>query len=187
MCCFFSLFILILLRGGLTGAALGHLEGLLLGELVEIADLKLKKLMTPKLETICEIGNNDEIKETDVQIKHPYHVLHHLVFMFKKDILNESNFEHLKSSNSVFYTDKEIVSETFNKLINNAEEKINEDDYEIYVINKDSDEVVNLDLGDSITTNGRIMSRFSVEEFSADQLPSDVNVFFRCSQFNDSS
>jgi hypothetical protein len=169
-----NLFIL----GGLTGAAVGHLEGLLLGELVEIADKKLKKKTTPML----KVSSSDRVEgigHFDDQITHPYHVLQHIVLKFKKNVLDESNFDHLTLSNSIFYTNEGNASKAFNHLISNAHEKINEDDYEIYVINKGSDEIINIDLEETLSENGRITSRFSVEEFSADQLPTDINIFFR--------
>jgi hypothetical protein len=58
-----------------------------------------------------------------------------------------------------------------------TKEKINEDDFEIYVINDTNEICTNLNLNNILDQNGCINKRVSLEEFSADMLPADINLF----------
>jgi outer membrane lipoprotein SlyB len=138
------------LVGGLIGAAVGQGEGILLGELVEIVDTKIKENKAA--------ANSSVVSETE-----KFHVLDKLVYKFDKDVLKP-----------------EIVIKSEASIIQDASAKINDDDYDIYVL-KDSNEIIKELNGieESISENGIINSRASIEAFSGDQLPETVNVFFK--------
>lgn len=178
----------------MVGAAAGQVEGILLGELVEKIDVvqkarKLKAIEGPK-------KKEKEKPKSNYLPEHKYHVIHHLVFRFDPNILRAENFEHLMPPDigkSMFYTSiqESEKSATFNRLIveDELKEQICEQDYEIYVIEADgADEThVELDEADVRATLGhhrRVANRMSVEEFSADQLPTDLNIYFQYTDDN---
>ena len=179
--------------GGLVGAAAGQVQGIFLGELIEKIDI-----MQKSRQLAIEGAKKKEKPVSNYLPEHKYHVIHHLVFRFRPDILNPANFEHLTppdTGKSIFYTNvKESgKSGAFNKLIIESEFKsqISEEDYEIYVIDgdgEDGEEEAELNEVDVRATlcnpNRRIANRMSVEEFSADQLPSDLNIYFRYTDEN---
>lgn len=133
------------LVGGLVGAAVGQGEGILLGELVEIVDTKIK-----------------ENKAAKMSAPEPFHVVDKLVFKFDKDLLKP----------------EEQKIET--PFIQDATAKINDEDYDIYVLNDTNEILTELSgIEESISENGVINSRASIEAFSGEQLPHTVNVFFK--------
>jgi hypothetical protein len=129
---------------------IGQAEGILLGEVVEIIDDKIKEIQ------IENSKNQDTFKSQ-------YNVLQHLVFKFRKDILNEENFKHLHEKNDENNSSKFYVK--------TSGEEINDEDYEIYLLKETNETVVALPED----------NRKSIESFSADQLPSEINVFLRYS------
>jgi len=113
---------------------------------------------------------DDKIKEIQIEnsknqdtFKSQYNVLQHLVFKFRKDILNEENFKHLHEKNDENNSSKFYVK--------TSGEEINDEDYEIYLLKETNETVVALPED----------NRKSIESFSADQLPSEINVFLRYS------
>jgi hypothetical protein len=156
------------LVGGMVGAAVGQVEGILLGEIVEKIDYKIKE-------------NNKQLSntETETTIKSSdYNVLNHLVFKFKKDVLKTEN---LKESSSLDDLNNENTKSKFYMKTSGSE--INEDDYEIYVLNELRDEVV----VSSLPVDEINSKRKSIESFSADQLPSEMNVdvYFRYNELKE--
>lgn len=129
---------------------IGQAEGILLGEVVEIIDDKIKEIQ------IENSKNQDTFKSQ-------YNVLQHLVFKFRKDILNEENFKHLHEKNDESNSSKFYVK--------TSGEEIDDEDYEIYLLKETNETVVALPED----------NRKSIESFSADQLPSEINVFLRYS------
>lgn len=132
------------LVGGLVGAAVGQAEGILLGEVVEAIDDKLNEM---------------KAKEEEKQSK--YNVLHHLVFKYNSDQLKDGAKPKIEQPD-------ETKSQFYLKM---SGDQINEDDYEIYVLNDANETVSGLNVD----------KRKSVENFSADELPPEMNVFFRYS------
>ena len=148
----------------MIGAGAGQIQGLLLGQLVEVIDEKVNMKRSASQEALIE-------KKQDYEhINHNYHVIHHLVIRFKKDILKAENFEHLNQTNN-------LLPDT---LLKNANEKINEQDYDIYLITGESMEAVN----DEIVglEQSKITNRNSIEEFSASQLPENLNIYFKMNE-----
>lgn len=154
------------LVGGIIGAAAGHGEGILIGELVELIDDKINEKKTNEV-------NNNYIQETK------YSSLEKLVFKFDKDILKPENYAHLSDVSIGIKNDELNILVNDGKILENASEKINDEDYEIYVLDDSNEVVTNLNLENSIDENGAINNRKSIDAYSADQLPSNLNVFFK--------
>ena len=142
--------------GGIVGAAVGHGEGILLGELVQVIDAKLKENKAYSAERDDAI--NDEAK---------FQVIDKLVFKFDKDVLQKN-----------FANDNEREEQAV--VIREASAKISDEDYEIYVLN-DTDEILTelSRIDESVNERGLINKRASLEAFTADQLPANINVFFK--------
>ena len=171
--------------GGIVGAAVGQGEGILLGELVEVIDTKIKdkkaKTSSDKAETLPDLISNQtevqlgELKEKSLEEKEDdvskrFHVIDKLVFKYDKDLLKGQNFVHLEIKNK---TPEDLI-------INGANTKINDDDYEIYVLNDTNEILTELNnIEDSVNESGHINKRASIEAFSADKLPPNINVFFK--------
>ncbi len=166
--------------GGIVGAAVGQGEGILLGELVEVIDTKIKDKKS-KADTLPDlISNQTEVQPGDLKEKiqeekeddasKSFHVIDKLVFKYDKDLLKSQNFVHL-----------EIKKKTPDDLIiNGANTKINDEDYEIYVLNDTNEILTELNkIEDSVNESGHINKRASIEAFSADKLPPNINVFFK--------
>ena len=171
------------LVGGIVGAGVGYGEGILIGELVEVIDNKIKEKKSEE-EAKAEIEApekklalppSEQEKAPVVPQTSNYEVLHHLVFKYDKNLLKDNRFDYLKA-----YADHHAeASKLFsNTLITNANEEINEEDYEIYVLNETSEVVTQLNIEGLFDSNGQIDKRKSLEAFSANSLPSDLNVFF---------
>ena len=65
-------------------------------------------------------------------------------------------------------------------LLKNANEKINEEDYDIYLITAESmDAPANDEIG---SDESKITNRNSIEVFSASQLPDDLNIYFKMNE-----
>lgn len=97
-----------------------------------------------------------------------FHVLDKLVFKFDKDIFKSE----------LFRTTNETIPQNEIVLLDpKTKEKINEEDFEIYVINDTNEICTNLNLDNLVDQNGCINNRLSLEEFSADRLPQDINLF----------
>lgn len=207
--------------GGIVGAAAGQGEGILIAELIEKIDNKIKdskekkmakstnetfemKELSSKETLITEAEENSE-KEKESTIPEEqstdlnkedaskvsisnmnnleleemkYHVIDKLVFKFDKDLLKPENFAHLNDINLTTINPEEInlLNHDGKVLLENANKYINDDDYEIYLLN-DSKEVTKLNVQNML--NPESLKRQSIENFSADSLPSDINVFFR--------
>lgn len=72
-------------------------------------------------------------------------------------------------------------------VLENASKLINDDDYEIYVL-KDSNEIIEkLENVESVfdSETGAISKRRSIENYSANVLPSSINVFFKIDEENE--
>lgn len=168
------------------------MEGLLLGELVERVDVMQKARKVKAIEG----PTKKEKPKSNYLPEHKYHVIHHLVFRFDPNILRAENFEHLMPPDigkSMFYTNilESEKSATFNKLIEEDElkEQISEQDYEIYVVEGDGADDTHVELNEAdvratLGHNRRVANRMSVEEFSADQLPTDLNIYFQYTDDN---
>ncbi len=159
------------LVGGVVGAAVGQVEGILLGEIVEKIDYKIKE-------------NNKQSSDTETETttksssSSDYNVLKHLVFKFKKDVLKTENLKESSSSSSDDLNNEKTKSKFYMKT---SGSEINEDDYEIYVLNESRDEVA----VSSLPLDDINSKRKSIESFSADQLPSEMNVYFRYSDLKE--
>ena len=148
----------------MIGAGAGQIQGLLLGQLVEVIDDKVNMKRSASQEALIEKRQDYE------HINHNYHVIHHLVMRFKKDILKPGNFEHLIEANN-------LRADT---LLKNANEIINEEDYDIYLITAESmDAPANDEIG---SDESKITNRNSIEVFSASQLPDDLNIYFKMNE-----
>jgi hypothetical protein len=224
------------LVGGIVGAVAGHGEGILLGELVEIIDTKIKAKRSASKNNLLEIraGSKDNLlsikesnedakstvsvkssKEKKIKEEKPtvkYEVLDKLVFKFDRDIVRPGSFAHLSEvkldvAATEVVTDKEkeekklkrmaplppssssssassVISTTLSTdsgkvVANMADFSIDDEDYEIYVLNDTNEIVQNISVADSLDENGSILKRKSLEAFSGDQLPEDLNVYFK--------
>jgi len=173
------------LVGGIVGAAVGQGEGILLGELVEVIDTKIKdkksKASSDKVEPLPDLISNQPkipsseakekmLDEREDETSKKFHVIDKLVFKYDKHLLKSENFAHL-----------EIKTKTPEDLIiNGANSKINDDDYEIYVLNDTNEILTELNkIDQSVNEDGHINKRASIEAFSADKLPPNINVFFK--------
>ena len=122
--------------------------------MVEIIDDKIKER---------QLENSKSQENLLSEFKSEYNVLQHLVFKFRKDILNKENFKHLY--------EKDDESSCTKFYVNTRGDDINDEDYDIYLL-KETNEIVA-----ALPEN----NRKSIESFSADQLPSEINVFLRYS------
>ena len=184
------------LVGGIVGAVAGQGEGILIGELVEVIDNKIKeKKMNASSDNLLEKKGSKEdlLKETTSTSSKPslsdtdsvkidihnatvtYHVLDKLVFKFDQDLLKPEKWEYLNDKRQ----DDSDNNLPKSDILENANDKINEEDYEIYILNDSNELVNNLDLENCIDSNGAISKRNSLEAFSADKLPSNINVFVK--------
>jgi hypothetical protein len=181
------------LVGGIVGAVAGQGEGILIGELVEVIDNKIKeKKINASTENLLEkkssnenllqeisstsMVNTDSIKIESINTGDTYQVIDKLVFKFDKNLLKPENWEYLKNNIKEMDQNNELPK---TDILENANDKINDEDYEIYILNDSNEIVNNLDLENCIDSNGAISKRNSLEAFSADKLPSNVNVFFK--------
>ncbi len=183
--------------GGLAGAVVGQGEGILIGELVEVIDNKIKEkklnasrenllatLPEEKAEKLSKSSQdlleasttNDNLTKTTA-----YNVIDKLVFKFDKDLLKEENWSHLKDASQSNQT-----AELDNGVLTNAKEKINDEDYEIFVLNDTNEIVKNLNIDNCIDSNGAVLKRSSLQAFTADQLPPNINIFFKVLENNSS-
>jgi hypothetical protein len=161
------------LVGGVVGAAVGQVEGILLGEIVEKIDYKIKENNKQSSDT--------ETETTTKSSSSDYNVLKHLVFKFKKDVLKTENLKESSSSSSS--SDDLNNEKTKSKFyMKTSGSEINEDDYEIYVLNESRDDEV---VVSSLPVDDINLKRKSIESFSADQLPSEMNVYFRYSDLKE--
>ncbi|RMZ94841.1 MATH and LRR domain-containing protein PFE0570w-like [Brachionus plicatilis] len=142
--------------GGLVGAATGQIEGILIGELIEVMDEKKKE--KEKLMQNLEPKFRPGVR---------YSVIHHLVFKFNKDVFIPENLAQLSQ-------DKEN-----GLVVDNFDSKINDEDYEIFVLNDSNEIVADLNLNDLFDENGCIDKRKSLETFSSTNIPDNINVFFK--------
>jgi hypothetical protein len=117
-----------------------------------------------------------------------YEVIDKLVFKFNPDVLKPGSLDHLKPEPAPLMPQLDVVSpDEINilstdaaKVLTNAADLINDEDYEIYLLNDTNEIVQNLNVDTCLDPNsGSILKRKSLEAFSADQLPSDLNVFFK--------
>ncbi|CAF0771215.1 unnamed protein product [Brachionus calyciflorus] len=151
------------LVGGIVGAAAGQVEGLLLGELIEVIDNKIKE--------------NDK---KDQKIEEKFNVIQKLVFRFDKDILKADNYAHLTEINVDIVEKEELnLLRKEGAIVENISSQINDDDYEIYILDDSNEVVTNLNLDGALDENGIIDKRKSIEAFSSIQLPDNINVFFK--------
>ena len=170
------------LVGGIVGAAVGQGEGILLGELVEVIDTKIKEKKAktsenaeamPDLISIqptTTMPSEDKVEKEGEESSKKFHVIDKLVFKYDKDILKTGNLAHLQIKKK---TPEELI-------INDANAKINDDDYEIYVLNDTNEILTELNkIEQSVTEDGHINKRASIEAFNADSLPQNINVFFK--------
>ncbi len=204
------------LVGGIVGAVAGQGEGILIGELVEVIDNKIKEKKlnastdnllekksskedltssntklnlldtdSAKKEQINTLSENkQQLNNMDVTAKienndttQTYHVLDKLVFKFDQNLLKPEKWEYLNKNDAK--QDNQTNELSKNDILENANDKINDEDYEIYILNDSNEIVKNLDLENCIDSNGAISKRNSLEAFSADKLPSNINVFFK--------
>jgi len=169
------------LVGGIVGAAVGQGEGILLGELVEVIDTKIKEKKAKESENAeampdlisiqptTMMPSEDKVKREEESSK-KFHVIDKLVFKYDKDILKSGNLAHLQIKQK---TPEELI-------INDANAKINDDDYEIYVLNDTNEILTELNkIEQSVSEDGHINKRASIEAFNADSLPQNINVFFK--------
>ena len=166
---------------------------LVLGELVEVIDTKIKEKRANNQAEAAAVPTSDlnppskepnknlsESKESlkkqealkEIDEKKKFNVIDKLVLKFDKDLLKSENFAHLLKGKS------EVTV-----IINDANTKINDDDYDIFVLN-DSNEIItelnNIEM--SLDENGIINKRASLEAFSVDKLPENINVFFKINE-----
>lgn len=106
------------------------------------------------------------------------------MFRFDKDILKPEKWAYLKVEPQLEKIDPNEINilrslpreaESSAPVLENAAQLINDDDYEIYVL-KDTNEVItrlNVEL------DSMVDKRRSLENYSANILPSDINVFFK--------
>lgn len=188
------------LVGGIVGAVAGQGEGILIGELVEIIDNKIKDVKKKQIESkpnVLAIDNSlhnlndgnekpkaeEKINQEEKLVTNKYEVIDKLVFKFDKDLLKPANFAHLEDVKieeiNGSNTNLNSLPRDGSTVITNPSELINDDDYEIYVLNETNEVVSHLNVQDSLDSNGAILKRTSIELFSADQLPNDLNVFFK--------
>ena len=228
------------LVGGIVGAVAGHGEGILLGELVEIIDTKIKaaKSRSASKANLLEIGagskenllsikesgeeaapadsvsvtaksrvdtadnvsiDKTEKKKESEEKPSKYEVLDKLVFKFNRDIVKPGSFAHLTEPQPAVAVEEKkvkpfaplapprlesVVSTTLSTesgkvVANMADFGIDDEDYEIYVLNDTNEIVQNLSVADCLDENGSILKRKSLEVFTGDQLPNDLNVFFK--------
>lgn len=202
--------------GGIVGAVAGQGEGILIGELVEVIDNKIKEKKYDKLNGSVESlikEENDEKEKTGTEIKKnnsknslissdtstnqisdesttgnekttTYEVLDKLVFKFEKDLLkpeNWTNFDNNDQEKTIPIANKdEFENKTeSNGVLLTEKDKINDEDYEIYVLNDSNEIVKDLNVEQSFDSNGAILKRSSLQAFTADQLPSNINIFFK--------
>jgi hypothetical protein len=192
--------------GGILGAAVGHGQGILIGELVEVIDNKVKEKnnannsddsstiiqsisgseisLNKSEESLNQEKQEPAIKET---FKSKFSVLDKLVFKYDKNILKAENFAHLKQNKVIDIKnindldENSILSSTDStKVFKNANEFIDIDDYEIYKINETNEIETDLNLlANALEFDDNSQNkRASLEQFSADQLPSDLSVYF---------
>jgi hypothetical protein len=139
------------------------------------------------IEERADQKNSETMTDTTSEEKKEFHVIDKLVFKFDKDILKKAFPPQTVDTSSEKSGFKSYVNEVNGILKPNAEivenlnEKINDEDYEIYVL-KDSNEIVTdsqLNVQNCLDPGGSILKRKSIESYSADDLPSDLNVFFK--------
>lgn len=161
------------LVGGLVGAATGQIEGILIGELIEVIDEKVKekKKSTENLEPKFKPGVR-------------YSVIHNLVFKFNKDVFLPENLAQLSHPDQNTGSQNEADLANTGILLNDLETKINDQDYEIFVLNDSNEIVSDLNLGDLFDENGFIDKRKSLETFSSTNIPDNINVFFKVLENN---
>lgn len=124
-----------------------------------------------------------------------------LVFKFEKDILKPERWAHLAEvkitvvdefdAAKIDPTEANILRSLSRQegavVLDNAQQYINDDDYEIYVL-KDSNEVITrLNVESALDRSGAISKRLSLENFSADVLPENINVFFKIDEEDENS
>ena len=196
--------------GGIFGAVAGHGEGILLGELVEVIDNKLKENKSQPKENVLNANDGEmsftkksdsendldkdsmsatnkkstiEKKEETAVENSKFSVIDKLVFKFEKDIFKNIQFKKDKAD-LVKPEEISILTKDGAKILENSNEMINDEDYEIYVLNDANEIVNNLNVENALGANGSILKRTSLKTFSGDQLPSDLNVFFKLEENN---
>lgn len=70
-------------------------------------------------------------------------------------------------------------------VLENASQYINDDDYEIYVLNDTKEVITRLNVDNAFDEFGAISKRRSIENYSAEILPSNINVFFKIDEDED--
>lgn len=101
------------------------------------------------------------------------------MFKFPRDLLKEENFAHLNDVKIELADSKDELSPE--NLLKNANEFINDEDYDIFIV-KGTNEIVEnskLNVQDSIDNDGAVLKRKSLQAFTADQLPENLNLFFK--------
>lgn len=134
------------------------------------------------------------MKAVEKELEAPkFEVIHKLVFKFDKDILKPEKWAYL-SEVKLEVDDRGIGAKIDPNEINilrstsrqdggvvleNANQFINDDDYEIYVLNDSNEVVTELKVETVLDESGTISKRRSIENYSADILPNNINVFFK--------
>ena len=142
--------------GGVVGAAFGQVEGILLAEVVEAIDNKINENKIKDEQTKEDTKNSQ------------FNVLQRLVFKFDKNLLFKEDYSSKTEQKKTEKTDSKSQF-----YLDTKKEEINDEDYEIYLL-EDANEVL-------AEAGLNVSSRKSIESFSADQLPSEMNIFFRYS------
>lgn len=152
--------------GGLVGAATGQIEGILIGELIEIIDEKIKEKSKQDFQPKFKPGVR-------------YSVIHHLVFRFDKDLFRADNLAQLAQSDLNALKTEENFLNNNGLLVDDISSKINDQDYEIFLLNDSNEIISDLNLNDLFDENGLIDKRKSLETFSSVNIPDNINVFFQ--------
>lgn len=122
-----------------------------------------------------------------------YSVIDKLVFKFDKDILKPAKWAYLSDVKIEMKAETELpkIDPTEINLLRsasrqdgamvleNANKLIDDNDYEIYILEGSNEVITKLNVGSSFEKSGTISNRRSIENYSADILPSELNVFFK--------
>lgn len=152
--------------GGLVGAATGQIEGILIGELIEVIEEKIKEKSKQDFQSKFKPGVR-------------YSVIHHLVFKFDRDLFRPENLAQLAQPDLNILQAEDDILKTNGILVNDINSKINDQDYEIFMLNDSNEIVSDLNLNDLFDENGLIDKRKSLETFSSVNIPDNINVFFK--------
>lgn len=128
-------------------------------------------------------------------ITEKYSAIDKLVFKFDKDILKPERWAHLSDVKieevADHLLDAKIDPAEINILrsasredsqhlvLENASQLINDADYDVYVLNDSNEVITKLNVDTAFDETGVISKRRSLENYSADVLPDNINVFFK--------